>query len=566
MHVKLFIGRGVALAACVSALGCGGGTTAAPPPKAAPLAVASSTPIATTNLDTGAAASISFNNEIDPSTVSPTSFALTGPLGAVLANLVSTGATVTLTPQAPLVWGTRYSMSTTNALKDKLGQSLSTQFSFNFSTAEPSWSMPRTLVSNMTGGPSVAFDGRDNAFAAWQQFSQESNSFNIFAVRFDGASLAWAAPVQINRSVADQSASSPLLAADSQGNAVAVWNQSDARYRIRSYASRFDRAIGNWSNPIVVREGSDTPFPWALKMDPLGNAFVIGYEYSGGGQIFVRRLSSATGLWSDATVLRLGANSAQEPKIDVDSKGNAVAVWLEANDGFKYSVNAARYDVVADKWSAVQSIQKGPGPASNPDVAMDPMGNATAVWVEDPLSGLYVTTVARFDATTGKWGNPQPIPMDKGSANIAKVVMDAAGNATVMWVHSHGFQLFSLNAVRYEATSGALGPVQTIDSVSLTPYSPYVMGSNMGVDPAGNIVAVWQRAAAPSGLTNTFSSRYSATSGVWSAVKPLQGGDIKANQFSVATDRTGSALALWCEDPNGSNNFRLMEARLSGKL
>jgi hypothetical protein len=65
--------------------------------------------------------------------------------------------------------------------------------------------------------------------------------------------------------------------------------------------------------------------------------------------------------------------------VALDPNGNAVAVWYQF-DGTRFNIWANRF-TPAPGWGAAERIETdNAGDASQPQVALDPSGNAVAVW------------------------------------------------------------------------------------------------------------------------------------------------------------------------------------------
>ncbi|MFQ5919951.1 MAG: winged helix-turn-helix domain-containing protein, partial [Thermoplasmata archaeon] len=97
----------------------------------------------------------------------------------------------------------------------------------------------------------------------------------------------------------------------------------------------------------------------------------------------------------------VGAN----PQVAVDRNGNAIAIWTQ-DDGARTSVWANRF-VTGVGWSAPTLIENDDtGDAGEPMLAIDPSGNAWAVWyqiVRDPHGGpaLHSIWANRFVSEVG---------------------------------------------------------------------------------------------------------------------------------------------------------------------
>src|SRR5882762_9693115 len=74
-----------------------------------------------------------------------------------------------------------------------------------------------------------------------------------------------------------------------------------------------------------------------------------------------------------------------------------------------------------------------------PQVAMDPGGNATAVW-EAPSANHTIIWASRFTLEDG-WGPASVIGRENGNAQHPQVKMDGGGNAIVVWQMDDGVSM-----------------------------------------------------------------------------------------------------------------------------
>lgn len=106
---------------------------------------------------------------------------------------------------------------------------------------------------------------------------------------------------------------------------------------------------------------------------------------------------------------------ATQPDVAVDSNGNATAVWRGSG-----AVWASRQGV-GGGWSLVETIG---GDGSRPKVVIGPGGDITVVWRQfGPVSNRF---------TSGAWGTAEGIGIG-GSGTNSRPVVDFAGNVTVVW-------------------------------------------------------------------------------------------------------------------------------------
>ena len=104
--------------------------------------------------------------------------------------------------------------------------------------------------------------------------------------------------------------------------------------------------------------------------------------------------------------------------IETDDAGGAFAVQV-AVDTFRSNIWANRF-VPGVGWGTAEPIETEAGSAFNPQVAVDPQGNATAVWSQDIGTDVVIITVEQVN----------PVPLIVGV--VAIVAAAAAGVALLL--------------------------------------------------------------------------------------------------------------------------------------
>lgn len=122
--------------------------------------------------------------------------------------------------------------------------------------------------------PQAELDRWGNAIVAWQH-SVGGDSSAEAATRI-GAEGPWQAPVELS-APGEAVISSPHVAADALGNALAVWDSQGAvRAAFRPLAS------AAWPAPVSLSTGRETPYLAQLAMNERGDAVIAWQEASGG--------------------------------------------------------------------------------------------------------------------------------------------------------------------------------------------------------------------------------------------------------------------------------------------
>ena len=179
-----------------------------------------------------------------------------------------------------------------------------------------------------------------------------------------------------------ETANVPEVAVNANGNAVAVWRQSDGT-RTNIWANRYDAIGGSWGTAELIEttNAGDARFP-RVSIAPSGDATAV-WEQSDGTRfsIWANRYDTAGGNWGTAALIETDdTGDATSARLAVDSNGNVTAVW-DQGDGSRLNVWANRYDAAAGTWGTPRLLETdNTGDATGPEVAVDPNGVVMAVW------------------------------------------------------------------------------------------------------------------------------------------------------------------------------------------
>jgi len=240
------------------------------------------------------------------------------------------------------------------------------------------------------------------------------------------------------------------VAIDPQGNAIAVWVQAHgtdaAGYGV--WSNRF-MPSGGWeaAERIEATEG-DSALGTDVAMDPQGNALVVWRRWNAQGDptdtFWANRFTPAAGWETEERIERNDQGSSGSPRVAMDPQGNAMAVWPQWS-GTQENVWSNRF-TSSDGWGMAERIEGNTDyDASNPQVAMDSQGNAIAVWATSITkhygdvveTNTYHIWSNRFTPASG-WGSPERVDEHEDNALNPHVAMDAQGNAIAVWQHHDG--------------------------------------------------------------------------------------------------------------------------------
>lgn len=334
--------------------------------------------------------------------------------------------------------------------------------------------------------PSLSVNLSGDAIAVWTEgLLAVDGRLTIWANRFT-AGEGWGSPVRLDRDTED-SASDPDVAVDSNGDGVAVWHQSDGTLE-NIWASR-SVSDGTWSAPELIETNDDghAGDP-RIAVDSKGNAIAVWHQFNGTQtDIWANRFTLEDG-WGTAERIEINDRGpARNPRIAMDPDGNAVVVWHQS-DGELNEIWSSRF-AVSGEWSPVARIGgDDAGNADSPDVGLDAEGRATAVWKQ--FDGISTGVWSNHFTPAGGWSDPVRIEAnDDGDALAPRVAVSKTGDAVVVWAQSDGSRL-DVWSNSYTPTNG-WGPAGPIDPDSEDQGQSLAVA--LAIDPRGRAIAVWTR-------------------------------------------------------------------------
>ncbi|MFC1841622.1 hypothetical protein ACFLYA_00960 [Candidatus Dependentiae bacterium] len=432
-----------------------------------------------------------------------------------------------------------------------------------FSAGE--WELPATNLSDpgqSAFSPQVAMDPAGNAIAVWVRSDDLTALPRIQSKRYNAETDSWVIPTT-GIYLSDSEADVPQVAMDPAGNAIAVWIWGAVfppPFRIQ--AKKYDAQTDSWVVPTPgIDISGDFAFAPQVAMDPTGNAIAVWQRIDGGTTKFViqaKRYKKNTDSWvipAPGIDLSDPTEEAFSPQVAMDSAGNAIAVWSIYDGIITDRVQAKRYNAETDSWMITATNLSDPGEnTENPQVAMDPSGNAIAIWHNKSNDRIQAK---RYDAETDSWVIPiTGINLSDPGQNAAlpQVAMDSTGNAVAVWQISDGSNV-RIQAKRYDAETDSW--VNPATGIYLSDPGQDAGLPQVAMDSAGNAIAVWQRSDGSNTIIQA--KRYDARTDSWSTTATnLSAPGKNASQPQVAMNPAGNAVAVW-KRSDGSD-FRIQAA------
>jgi len=394
------------------------------------------------------------------------------------------------------------------------------------------WAAPVDLsISGQNASiPKVATDPIGNAVAVWGRFNGSNLIIQAASLPF-GAN--WTDPTNI--SLPGKSATSPQVAIDPTGNAVAIWTRNDG---VNSIIQASTQTFGGgWSTPVSLSNpGQNATNPHVI-IDQSGNAVAIWERFNGFYSMIQSAALPHNGSWSAPVDISLIGQDAFLPQLSVNLSGNVLAVWKRFN-GSHYIIESASLPY-GGNWSAPVAVSLPGQNADKPQISLDSEGEAIAVWIR--FNGITNTIQASRSAFGGAWSTPNNLSAAGVNATNPHVGMALGGNAyaVILWEDTVSHTVQSLKMVN--------GVWQNQQNVS--PRNEFTTGPQLAVDFQGNALAVWQNSTKKviQGASLPFE-------GNWSTPDDLSEAGQFATTPQVTIDSKGNGIAVWVRS-NGTHNI-----------
>jgi hypothetical protein len=273
--------------------------------------------------------------------------------------------------------------------------------------------------------PQVAVDPSGNAVFTWERFDGAHERIQARA-----RSAAGTRSSTQTLSAAGQDAVYPQVGVDPNGNAVFAWEVFDgANERIQTRARS---AAGTRSSIQTLSAAGQNASSAQVAVDPNGNAAFAWIGSDGTVARIQARTRSAGGTLSSTQTLSDPGKNADQPRVAVDAGGNAVFLW-QRFDGIENRVQT-RARSAAGTLSSTQTLSgTGTSITLRADVAVDPNGTAVFVWEHRDGTPLCCTRIeALVRLGDGTLGSTQVLSAGQ-DAQEPQVAVDPNGNAFSVW-------------------------------------------------------------------------------------------------------------------------------------
>ncbi len=346
------------------------------------------------------------------------------------------------------------------------------------------------------GAADIAVDGMGRSYVIWENYHDDRVDIRFAVREADGIWLADECVSDVSGvGSLDYYYSRPRIAVDWAGNAYALWlDYRDSEFwnwrGTPNVYFAYRPAGGTWGANVRVNDlaGTVNEF-WSLDIaaDGSGNARAVWQDARQPAGIYSAYRPHG-GSWGSSQLISGSEGSPHSPRIQVDSEGNAVAIWLSGGGPEGAVMYAHRPQ--GGTWGSATIVSDDTAEVSydhSPGVALDAQGNLYAIWGDyRNREGLDIAYA--FRPADGDWrteGRVNCDPWSLAGTTEFDLSTNSAGYAATVWSTIGGVD----NGIFCAVKAGSLNwstLVRVGDTVGMSGEDPSV-----AIDSDGNAYIVW---------------------------------------------------------------------------
>jgi hypothetical protein len=196
----------------------------------------------------------------------------------------------------------------------------------------------------------------------------------------------------------------------------------------------------------------------------------------------------------------------------------------------------------------------------NIQLATSSAGNFLVAWQDGPPYDHPESAqilIAHFTSRTRTWSTAQAlVPSRAQNIQFQRVGSDADGHALLLWTESVGMRT-ALKALRVDDAGAACSATQVID----TAVGGGAARADLGVDPQGQAIAIWQQfeggRADDGSRSNIATNRFDGATGAWAGAVLAE--TQPGNAISPHASASGGRVLLgWIQAEGSANRVKAL--------
>lgn len=299
-----------------------------------------------------------------------------------------------------------------------------------------SWTPPKNLITlNYDGDSPLVVFSQDHLVATYEERITDEDSLW-------GPKIINATMIPLKRGeepktcalshLSTFSATNATLAGGRQGNAVAIWEETDNTSLLKSSIKNEN---DEWMPPeIIYQTLAGRTYEEGAAIDPKGNICVV-WEYhtaqpNDETTSKVQAVTRCNGKWSDPVDLSSLTDKIEEPRVCSDDEGNFLVVWVSVCD-HKHLIRAA-FKPFGKSWLPTFTLSSPEEKSVQPQVKVDNKGHFVVIWKckKNKISSIYGT---EFFTKKQIWSQPVCLSPEGARCEEPRFVFDAQGKGTIVW-------------------------------------------------------------------------------------------------------------------------------------
>jgi hypothetical protein len=373
-------------------------------------------------------------------------------------------------------------------------------------------------------------DSQGNGIAVWNQWDSKRHSVWYSTYALGGE---WTTPALVEKGELADTAE-PRIVADASGSATVVWLQWEAGQN-RLWTSTYVAPTG-WSAPVRLENMTTGSVRYAdVAINAQGTAAVVWcHEQTNQHEVYVAR--RVAGVWSQPFALD-GGDYRTDRDASVAVGGSKIFVLWAQSDGTRYNVfnNYLSFtDTPSGPGYRIEFMDSGN--AFQSTLVANEKDEALGVWTQENAAGTSVLFTNR-DPNTGWFPQPTTLnPATVSETSNPRLVMDAQGNASAVWIQSDGTRR-DIWANRFTAGKGWETAIRIEDN------SAEPRDVDLVVDGQGHVMAAWVQSDGT--YENIWANRYVPNKG-WGTPAIIEKNDLgNAEAPALAADAQGNVVVMW---------------------
>ncbi len=349
-----------------------------------------------------------------------------------------------------------------------------------------------------------------------------------------GATPTWLSSVRLSETA--HNAISPQVVSNPQGDAIAVWMVQAVGYNAVQVVER-QASGGPWQAPVTLSQVGQDAQSGQVAIAPDGEAVAVWEQLAGSHFVVQSSVRPPGGGWGAQVALSDPSSDGSEPQVAINALGEAVAVWQYSAGGHTIAQAAVRPEPGAG-WQAAATLSDPSNEAYRPQVALNEEGEALVAWHFG--AGITQTVQIVVRQREGAWQPPATLSGAGESAGLPQIALNDEGAAVATWsIRASGKQLI-------QAAGRAAPGSEWMSTATLAEGEQSFFGSPgqpmIGIDSAGGAVVAWPLI---SGNKQFVQAATMAPDGSWQTPATLAETGFEGSEPHLAVDARGEALAVW---------------------